>query len=166
MRVGRLFGQYSLFGETRGASALALEEAELLFLERDVFLKFLEDHPEATVALLHLMSASRRNLTQRLYDVAMLDLPTRVAKALSEFPTDNPSSDDHIGCLAEYLTQGELAGLVGSTRESVNQCLRLFARQGWIKVEKGRIVILDPDKLRERSSAGAEWSVLAGSLSG
>jgi CRP/FNR family transcriptional regulator, cyclic AMP receptor protein len=49
------------------------------------------------------------------------------------------------------LTQSELAGLVGSTRESVNRWLVLYQRMGWIRFGRGQLTILRPEKLRERS---------------
>jgi CRP-like cAMP-binding protein len=158
IRPGGLFGHFSIFVPNRGASAVALEETELLLLDREHVYAFVHRHSEAIDALLQLMALSRRSLIGRLYDQTMLDLPTRVAKALCRLSPDESAEPEGPIALAEYVTQAELAALVGSTRESVNQCLRLFARQGWIEIAKGRIVLLEPARLMERARVSAAWS--------
>jgi CRP-like cAMP-binding protein len=50
------------------------------------------------------------------------------------------------------LTQGQLASLIGATRESTNKSLRDFKQREWIQMKNGRIIILDPDALREQVS--------------
>ena len=47
------------------------------------------------------------------------------------------------------LTQSDLAGLVGATRESINKTLGTFRRQGYIVTRQNRITIVDPDALRQ-----------------
>ena len=158
VRAGGLFGHYSLFVPQRGATAVAMEEADLLLLDRDQVYGFLHRHTEAIDTYIELVSSSRRSLIERLYDQTMLDLPTRVAKALFRIVSEDPALSEDRCLLPEYVTQAELAALVGSTRESVNQCLRLFARQGWIEIARGRIVVLDPAKLRERSRGTSDWT--------
>ena len=48
------------------------------------------------------------------------------------------------------LNQSELAGIVGSTRESVNRCLNAFASRGLLALDRDAITILKPDELRRR----------------
>ena len=47
------------------------------------------------------------------------------------------------------MTQGELAAMVGSTRQSVNRLLGNLVADGLIRVERDAIVILDLDGLRQ-----------------
>jgi len=48
------------------------------------------------------------------------------------------------------LTQADLAGLTGTTRETLNKWLGVFQDQGIIRSDKGRIVVLDQRRLRQR----------------
>lgn len=49
------------------------------------------------------------------------------------------------------LTQEDLAGLVGSTRTSVNRILVEFAERGWIRAEAKTLVILDVERLASQA---------------
>ena len=42
------------------------------------------------------------------------------------------------------LTQGELASMIGATRESVNKQLGAFRNEGVVAIDRQRIVILRP----------------------
>ena len=53
--------------------------------------------------------------------------------------------------VAHDLTQEELAQLVGASRETVNKALAEFVQRGWIRLENRAVVILDLQRLRQRS---------------
>jgi CRP-like cAMP-binding protein len=48
------------------------------------------------------------------------------------------------------LTQGDLAAMVGASRETVNKCMGAYERQGIVRYRRGRITILDAHRLRRR----------------
>jgi CRP-like cAMP-binding protein len=48
------------------------------------------------------------------------------------------------------LSQSNLAGVVGTTRETLNKWLGIYEDQGLLKREKGRIAVLQPEALRKR----------------
>jgi CRP-like cAMP-binding protein len=49
------------------------------------------------------------------------------------------------------LTQTDLAGLVGASRESVNKVLGYFRRRGYLTLDdQHRITLLKPDELARR----------------
>ena len=49
------------------------------------------------------------------------------------------------------LSQGELAGLTGASREAVGKALHLFRRLGWIATGRRRITVIAMDRLRARA---------------
>ena len=53
--------------------------------------------------------------------------------------------------LQRGLTQEELAQLVGASRETVNKALAEFVQRGWLRLEARAVVILDVQRLRQRS---------------
>ena len=53
--------------------------------------------------------------------------------------------------VAHELTQEELAQLVGASRETVNKALAEFVQRGWIRLEARAVVILDLQRLKQRS---------------
>ena len=52
---------------------------------------------------------------------------------------------------AAALTQEELAQLVGASRETVNKALAEFVQRGWIRLEARAVVILNLQRLQQRS---------------
>jgi uncharacterized membrane protein len=65
--AGEVFGELSLFdGGARTATALCIEDAELLVLDRDDLLKFLRGHPDAALDLLTTMGQRIRSTDEIL----------------------------------------------------------------------------------------------------
>ena len=52
--------------------------------------------------------------------------------------------------IPDRMKQGELAALVGATRESINKWLGAFEKQGLIRLDKGQITLLRPAGLKQR----------------
>lgn len=51
------------------------------------------------------------------------------------------------------LTQGELASLVGATRETTSTILNLFERKSWIQLRRGAVHVPSADALRRAAEA-------------
>ena len=84
-------------------------------------------------------------------DLVFSDVPGRVAKALLDLADrfGRPATDGIL--VAHELTQEELAQLVGASRETVNKALAEFVQRGWIRLEARAVVILDLQRLKQRS---------------
>lgn len=142
---GDFFGELALLdGEPRSADAIAQEPCQLLLLQREDFLAFVEARPRVGTALLVALSRKLRLTTRQAQDVAFLDVPARVARTLLTL-ADGADADGERTC---RLTQAELAGAVGVTRESVNRCLGQLEDRGLIRRARGAITILRADRLR------------------
>jgi CRP-like cAMP-binding protein len=152
---GEVFGELALLdGEPRSADAVAAELSQLLLLQRADFLQVLEARPGVAITLLGVLSRRLRHLTEVAGDEAFLDVPARLAKLLLALAEP---AGQHPGVAAELamtprLTQVALAGLLGVTRESIGIWLRRFERQGVLRRERGRILLLRPESLRQRSA--------------
>jgi CRP-like cAMP-binding protein len=155
---GEFFGDMALLdGEPRSADAIVAEDCQLLILQRDDFVRFLETHPQAAVRLLAVLSRRLRRATRRHQEATLLDVSARLASALLRLaeeqgaPAGAPAADGAAPVVIPTgLTQAGLAAQVGVTRESVNKWLRYFQRRGWLSWEQGRLTLLRPGKLRER----------------
>jgi CRP/FNR family transcriptional regulator, cyclic AMP receptor protein len=144
---GDVLGELALLdGEPRSADAVAQEACQLLLLQRSDFLEFVEARPKVAMALLAALSRKVRLTTRQAQDVAFLDVPARLARTVLE-----QAKADNGGAPVCRLTQSELAGMVGATRESVNKWLGYYERQGMIRRQRGAVTILKPDALRRRS---------------
>jgi CRP-like cAMP-binding protein len=150
---GDFFGELALLdGEPRSADAVAIEASTLLSLQRAHFLQFLEERPQLGARLLATMSHRLRRTTMQLSDVAFLDVPSRLARALLKLADEAPSLPDDSGPAPIRLTQGQIAALVGSTRESVNKWLGFYERHGLICRRDGTVKVLEPRQLQKYAS--------------
>ena len=150
---GQFHGELALLDdEPRSADAIATEPSVLLVLQRDAFRQFLGDHPDAATKLLGTVSHYLRRNAELIQDATFLDVPARLARILLELAagpgaTELPPAGTVI---QDRMKQGEIASLVGATRESVNKWLGAFEKQGLIRYDKGQITLLRPSGLKQR----------------
>ncbi len=150
---GEPFGLLSAIDRQRRAGdAVALTDCEVLVLDREAFNEFLKTHTDASKFLLDFHVQSVRRHLALVHDLAFLSVPMRLAKVLLTHAKAGTSASEPDLTIPPYLNQTELAFLVGSTRESVNQCLKSFMRQGWIGFERRSIRLLDVEALKRATS--------------
>ena len=100
-------------------------------------------------ALLATLAAEVRRLTHHVEELHFLDITGRLASRLVRLAGEAGASrlaDGPIR-LAGPLTQGDLAAMIGCTRQSVNKLLGQFTDDGLIRLERERIVVLDLEGL-------------------
>lgn len=148
---GEFFGELALLdGEPRSADAVATVAGEVLVLPREDFLRFLREVPAVAINMLASLSRRFRRTDRLVHDAAFSDVRTRVTRLLVEL-ADTKGKMGHGGVvIGPRLTQGDLASMVGATRESINKCLRSYAAQGLVRHERGRLVLLNVDRLRSQ----------------
>jgi CRP/FNR family transcriptional regulator, cyclic AMP receptor protein len=140
--AGELFGEIAMLdGNPRSANASALTNCELLVLERQHVIPFLEENPAASLKLMEMLCARIRHSDERMADIAFFDLPTRLAKVLLSYPAKAR------GPTKLSLSQRELAEMAGGTRENVNRCLRGWQRRGIVESRGGWTIILKSEEL-------------------
>ncbi|MGI8491517.1 MAG: Crp/Fnr family transcriptional regulator [Acidimicrobiales bacterium] len=145
METGDLFGEMSLFDQgDRSASARALEPSVVLRLPYAQVRKALDARPELLWEVVSLLAQRLRATDSALADAVFLDVTGRTAKRLLELAGDAEE-------FALPITQEELAGLVGASRERVNKSIAAFIRLGWIDQLDRRYRILQRDRLAQRA---------------
>jgi CRP/FNR family transcriptional regulator, cyclic AMP receptor protein len=144
---GDVFGELALLdGEPRSADAVAVEPTFLLLLRRDAFLSVVRERPEVAIMLMGVLSRRLRRDAQLVQDAAFLDVPARLARAILRL-----AEADAAGILrTPPLTQTDLAAVAGTTRETLNKWLGIFAEQDFIRWEHSRVTVLQPDGLKRR----------------
>ena len=148
---GDEFGELALLdGEPRSADAVAVEASMLLLLDRDEFVRYLEVHPRLALQLLAILSQRLRRDAELIQDAVFLDVPARLARTLLRLAADDGSPGADSVRRTPRLIQSDLAGMVGTTRETLNKWLAMYEAQGVIRLEKGGIAVLQPDALRRR----------------
>jgi CRP/FNR family transcriptional regulator, cyclic AMP receptor protein len=150
---GDFFGELALLdGEPRSANAVAREACDLFLLGRKDFLQFLVDEPQVAVTLLAVLSRRLRQTDQIVHDAAFLDVRARLVKVLLNLAQTRGQASARGIIIRSRLTQGDLANMVGATRESINKWLRFYERQGLVHHYRGRLTLPDLEHLREEVS--------------
>lgn len=145
MEKGDLFGEMPLFDdEPRSASARALERSEVVRVPFDVVRSELEAQPGLLWHVVGLFAERLRAADDALADAMLLDVTGRTAKRLLELAGD---SDEFV----LPITQEELAGLVGASRERVNKAIAAFIRLRWIEQADRRYRIVNRERLAQRA---------------
>ncbi|MDA8118277.1 MAG: Crp/Fnr family transcriptional regulator [Actinomycetota bacterium] len=128
METGDLFGEMGLFDqEGRSATARAIERCEVIEVPYAPIRQAIESRPKLLWSLLKLLAGRLRQTDDALTDAMFLDVTGRTAKRIIELAGE---SDE----FTLPLTQEELAGLIGASRERVNKTLATFVRAGYIEV--------------------------------
>ena len=150
--AGALLGELSAIdGAPRSATVTALEPVVALVIEGADFRSFLASHPDAALGLLQLLTRRLRDADRKRIEFGVSDTIGRVASRIVEL-ADRFGEAGHDGVrIGIPLSQEELAGWVGSSREAVSKALTSLRRHGWIETGRKEIVVLDLDALRRRS---------------
>jgi CRP/FNR family transcriptional regulator, cyclic AMP receptor protein len=144
MHPGDIFGEIALLdGGERSADAIAMTDCELLVLNRRDFLPVLERHADICMMLLRILCQRLRQTSEQVEDVLFRHLESRIAKALLHLAQNTGRRDANGLSVDLHLSQRELGGIAGGSRESVNKILQIWHREGVISLSKGSIVIRD-----------------------
>jgi len=150
LRPGEFFGALALIdGAPRSATATAVEPSETLVLPRDRFRQLVNERAEVRDLVFTELARELRRLTNHVEELHFLDIAGRLAAQLARMAEDQGAADGGADepageiRLEGSITQGELAAMVGSTRQSVNKLLGYFTDDGLIRVERDTIVVLD-----------------------
>ena len=146
---GEVFGEIALLdGKQRTADATAITACSLAVLDRREILSFLQRYPAAWSYIVSVLCDRLRQTDERLAEVALLQIPVRLAKVLLRILESEPSEPGQRTYQIK-LSQRELGNIVGATRESVNKCLRSWQNEGIIMIEGGLMTIVDRKSLEK-----------------
>jgi len=126
------------------ATAVALEEAGVWLIEREVVLRLVRERPLLAELLLERMANRLMHLVSLVSDLSLRPVTGRLARLLLD-------SADADGILhrPRWYTQAELASRLGTVPDVVQRALRELDREGVIEVQRRKIIILDRDALAE-----------------
>lgn len=146
MEAGDLFGEMPLFSnDGRSAEARALEESSLIVIPYKPIKDLYDDNPALLWRVVEMLVSRLKSTDIALSDTMFLDVTGRTAKRLLEMAGD---SDE----FRLPITQEELAGMIGASRERVNKSISSFIKLGWISQSGEKYIILDRKQLEIRST--------------
>jgi CRP-like cAMP-binding protein len=145
MEVGDLFGELGMLDDRpRSALARALEPSRVLSVPYEPVIRMFHEQPTMLWNVTRLLAQRLRTMDEALADSVFLDVTGRTAKRLLELA----NGDDQF---VLPVTQEELAGMVGASRERVNKAIASFIRLGWLEQRDRQYTITQRDRLELRS---------------
>jgi CRP-like cAMP-binding protein len=145
MEAGDLFGEMAMLDDgPRSAMARALEPSTVLSIPYDAVLDLFRKQPDLLWGVTRLLAQRLRAMDETLADSVFLDVTGRTAKRLLEL---SEGADE----FTLPVTQEELAGMVGASRERVNKAIASFIRLGWIEQHERRYSIRKRESLQIRA---------------
>ena len=145
MEPGDLFGELGMLDDRpRSAMARALEPSSVLAVPFGPVLDLLDQQPKLLWNVTRLLAQRLRAMDEALADSVFLDVTGRTAKRILELAN---GSDQ----FTLPVTQEELAGMVGASRERVNKAIASFIRLGWLDQRDRQYTITQRDRLELRA---------------
>jgi CRP-like cAMP-binding protein len=142
---GHCFGEDALIdGATRKLEATAARLSTVFALRRRDVLACLEAHPEVAVRVIRILCARLSHAMSMFEERTQLGLSPRSARALLRLAREYGDGRR----IDLKISQSEIAGLVGATRERVNRQLCAWCRSGILAFDEGHLTILDQSALR------------------
>jgi CRP-like cAMP-binding protein len=153
LEPGALIGELSAIdGEPRSATVVALSAVEVLAVAAGSFNGFLDRHSDVLRQLLMEVIHRLRLRVRHQLEFGAGDALGRVCARLEELAGRYGQDDGGAVIIRSPVSQSELAAWTGLSREAVVKALRALRQLGWIENRGRRIVIRDPDSVRERAT--------------
>jgi len=155
IREGEVFGEIALLdGRARTADATTMSDCELMTIERREFIPFLRSQPDVTLKLMEILCSRLRRTSEQVHEMTFLNLSTRIAKTLIRL-AEKAKDSDRGGTVT--ITQREISQIVGRSRESTNKRLRAWEKSGWIRLQRGSVTVLKPEKLEHIVATSSDF---------
>jgi CRP-like cAMP-binding protein len=145
MDEGDLFGEMGMLDKSpRSAGARALETSSVLEIPYSAVHAQLDTSNHLLWNVIRMLSRRLRAMDQALADSVFLDVTGRTAKRLLDL---SGGKDE----FTLPVTQEELAGMVGASRERVNKAIASFIKLKWLEQHDRTYHIIDRAKLQQRA---------------
>ncbi len=151
LKEGDFFGEMSLLdNEPRSATAIALDDSELIVLKQKNFLSILYENKVLLRKLLSVLSQRLRKADKKIGDLALLKVQGRVAQLILDLAKKEGISLDDGSISISVPSKKEIAGMVGASRETVSRSVNELKRKGYINQVKRKLII-NPSLLKDFS---------------
>jgi len=158
---GDLVGELAaLDGRRRSATATALCDVAVTRMSTAAFEALLDAEPARARQLLHVLAAQLRAANLQRSERDEGSTVQRVARRLTSLARSFTEHNDPGAPVELQLTQDDLAGWVGATREATNRALAALRTTGCIATRHRRVVVTDPAALAALAQRGVP-SVIA-----
>ncbi|QFG24869.1 Crp/Fnr family transcriptional regulator [Actinomadura sp. WMMB 499] len=153
---GALLGEVAAIdGFPRSATVEALEPVRALIIPSREFTRYLEDNGRVSIIIMRTLCSRWREADRQRAEFAVYDATGRVAHRLVELaerfgvPYGSGQPGGESVRITLNLSQEELAGWVGASREAVSKALRHLRERNLVETGRRRLIVHDLQALRE-----------------
>jgi CRP/FNR family transcriptional regulator len=137
---GEPFGEVAVFtGHPFPAFAEAYMLSSVLFFPKAAFTGLIKKDPSLALNMLAILSMRLRKFAALIEDLSLKEVPGRLAAYFFYLNAKDKNSRH----LKLDISKGELAALLGTIPETLSRILTKMNRQGLIRSDGSRIIILD-----------------------
>jgi len=143
LESGDSFNEVPVFDQKENpANVGAVLDTKLWVIDALVLRTVIADHPEASQQIIINLSHNLRMLVGKVAELSFYTVTTRLAHLLLKLPESQLADGG-----PSRLTQDDLAARIGTVREVVARSLKELETTGAIEIERGKIRIIDREKL-------------------
>lgn len=151
---GRLFGMQGLTGTgPRNASAELLQEGLIYSIPYEAIARAAKADPDLWHLIAMTLLDQKNRLEKKVELLCLRDVEYRILYYLRELSITigtKQNGKEH----SIPLSQGELASLIGATRETTSTTLNTLARRGLIRLGRRQLIVLSPDEVLATNNEG------------
>ena len=141
---GDFFGEMALLdGEGRSANVIALEDAEVLTLQRSDFLDILERFPKIAIHLLKELTTRIRYSDQQIESLSLSGAEQRIALVLIRLAEEMGQIKEGTVTIEHIPYQQDIANMAGTSRETVSRVYKMLEDKNQIMREGKILKIID-----------------------
>lgn len=150
MAPGQTFAEAAVFmGGGYPASTECLEDTELLFVEREGFVRRLRSDPDLALRMMAGIALKLRRMVALVEDLTLRDARGRLSRYLLGLLPEDAQEPAHVELPAQQLL---IARMLGITAETLSRTLKAMKDDGTLEIEgHGRFTVLSLESLRESS---------------
>ncbi len=134
-------------GGTNQASMVAMTPVHLYAVRKDDLKLILEKHPRIYINILKALAYRIRRDSNLVEELSSTQVMGRLAKLL----TGKYAGEE--ATVGLWLTQQDMASMIGTCREVVNRSLKIMEEKGAIRLGRHRIVVLNKEILGDMAKA-------------
>jgi len=152
-RQGDFFGEMSLLdGRTSPATVAAMEDCRIAAIDGADFKRFLMTNEKVVRQIIQVLCARLRHVWAQIQSLSYSTAEARIRGEIRQLGLRHGVADSRGIIIDLKVTHQEIAEMVGTSRETVTRTLARLQKDGIIKLENRRIILLDPRALMSTSN--------------
>jgi CRP/FNR family transcriptional regulator len=145
---GDFFGEMALLdGKTAPATVSAMEDCRIAMVNGEDFHRYLMKNDKVVQQIIQVLCSRLRQVWGRVQSLSYSTADARIRGTLLQLSRRHGVPDRRGIIIDLKITHQELAGMVGTSRETVSRTIAQLQRDGILLVEGRRIIILNPRAL-------------------